>query len=173
MPAVAKRRSKLLVIDATVVHAAGETEKVDSSATRNFLFAVLEICHRAVLTTQIRQEWSRHQSKVTRRWRVAMYARRKISELNVSADLALRSRLTRRRNLDASNAILKDAHLIEAAREADEIVVSMDERARALFNVQELKSILWVNPISEPQRALDWLHDGAPPVQEWKLGYRA
>lgn len=67
--------------------------------------------------------------------------------------------------------MLKDIHLIGAALRADGIVASLDENARTLFSVAELKAIIWVNPVSERLRIQQWLEEGAPPVEEWKLGY--
>lgn len=66
--------------------------------------------------------------------------------------------------------MLKDVPLISAARQADGIVVSRDENARALFDVRELSDITWVNPVSEPDRVKEWLEQGAPEVEEWRLG---
>jgi hypothetical protein len=165
--------SKLLVVDATVVHAAGGSVHPHSSATRSFLNSVLEICHRVVLTAELGDEWKRHQSKVTRRWRVAMYARRKIVKIQVPQDVGLRTRVTKDRAKEEITAILKDIHLVEAALGTEKIVVSMDEKARAFFAIPELRFITWVNPVSDPARVHDWLQQGAPPVEEWKLGYRA
>jgi hypothetical protein len=166
------RISKLLVVDATIVQAAGESNHPISSANRDFLNWVLDICHRVAMTTEIGDEWARHQSKLTRRWRVAMYARKKIVTLQVQANTELRLRLTLGRGAEEREAILKDTHLIEAALSADRIVASLDERARALFHNAELNVVTWVNPISERARIRGWLEEGAPPVDEWKLGYR-
>jgi hypothetical protein len=170
---VPPRISKLLIVDASVVRAAGESEHPISSANRNFLNAVLEICHRVAMTTQIGDEWRRHQSKATRRWKLAMYARKKIVLLYVSTNPELRLRLTQAHSPEETEAILKDAHLIEAALRADRIVASLDENARALFNTAELNSVTWVNPVSERARIQKWLEQGAPPVEEWKLGHQS
>jgi hypothetical protein len=169
---VTGRISKLLVVDASVVRAAGENEHPVSSANRDFLNAVLEICHRVAMTVQIGDEWRRHQSKVTRRWRVAMYARKKIVLLQMPGNPDLRLRLTQGHDPVERDAILKDAHLIEAALSADRIVASLDENARVLFKAAELNVVTWVNPVSERTRIRAWLEEGARPVDEWKLGYR-
>jgi hypothetical protein len=113
------------------------------------------------ITTEIGEEWRRHQSKVTRRWRVAMYARKKLVFLQVP---------TFGHGPLEREAILKDAHLIEAALSADRIVASLDEHARTLFQTSELNVVTWVNPVSERARIKAWLEEGAPPVYEWKLG---
>jgi hypothetical protein len=169
---VADRISKVLVVDASVVRAAGESEHPVSSANREFLNSVLELCHRVAMTPQIGAEWRRHQSKVTGRWRVAMYARKKIVRLEAPGNPELRSRLTHGHRSADRDAILKDAHLIEACLKADRIVASLDENARALFQADELNAVTWVNPVSERTRIQAWLEQGAPPVDEWQLGYR-
>ncbi|HXA68113.1 MAG TPA: hypothetical protein VNV82_23325 [Bryobacteraceae bacterium] len=103
-----------------------------------------------------------------------MYARKKVVELKVTVDEDFRQRLSGPgRNPEQRAAMPKDLHLIEAALQADRIVVSLDENAHMLFQVQELNSIIWVNPVSEQPRMQSWLEQGAPPVDEWKLGYHA
>lgn len=161
--------SRLLVIDASVARAAGLSEDAVSSASRHFLNLVLDICHRMVLTEPIRDEWRRHQSKFAKQWRLSMYAKKKIVLLPSDDD----PRLTRR-ILDATHpndhpAALKDIPLLVAARHADRIVVSRDDNARVMFHIRELGAIMWVNPITEPDRVREWLEQGAPEVQAWKL----
>ena len=103
-----------------------------------------------------------------------MYARKKVVELQVAVDDDFRERLTKLgRSPEQRAAVLKDLHLIEAALQADRIVVSLDENARMLFQVQELDTIVWVNPVSEHSRMQSWLEQGAPPVEEWRLSYQA
>jgi hypothetical protein len=67
------------VIDASIAHAAGEVSMHPTSRNcREFLQAVLVICHRMVLTPRIQQEWSKHESRFARTWRKSMMARKKI-----------------------------------------------------------------------------------------------
>jgi hypothetical protein len=101
-----------------------------------------------------------------------MYARKKIVILQAPGNPALRLRLTEGLGPVERDAILKDAHLIEAALSADRIVASLDDNARALFHIAELNVVTWVNPVSATARIRAWLEEGAPPVDEWKLGYR-
>jgi hypothetical protein len=35
----------------------------------------------------------------------------------------------------------------------------------------ELNVITWVNPVAERVRIQGWLEEGAPPVDDWKLGH--
>ena len=65
---------------------------------------------------------------------------------------------------------LKDLPLVEAALRTDNIVVSLDERARGAFQLRELSVIVWVNPVRESLQMEPWLEQGAPAVDEWKLG---
>jgi hypothetical protein len=171
---VPKPPSKVLVIDASVARAAGTSENPISSATRRFLDSVLEVCHRMALTTPIREEWRRHQSKFAKRWRLAMYARKKIVVLQEVEDHALEARILDTGHTDEQRqAMLKDIPLIMAALQADYIVVSRDENARTLFQMEELNAITWVNPVFEPDRVREWLEQGAPAIEEWKLGHQA
>src|ERR1700694_5328998 len=76
-PLVSDRISRLLVVDASVVRAAGRSDNPVSSRTWFFLESVRVICHRVAVNPKIREEWWRHQSRVADGWRRAMYARRK------------------------------------------------------------------------------------------------
>jgi hypothetical protein len=66
----------------------------------------------------------------------------------------------------------KDLPLIEAALRTDNIVVSLDERARESFQFRELNIIVWVNPVRESLLMRPWLEEGAREVEEWRLGQR-
>jgi hypothetical protein len=162
---------KELVIDASVAQAAGWGEHPDSSGSRHFLRAVLEIAHRMVLTPPLVTEWHRHQSKFTREWRKSMHARRKVRMLDAQENAGLRAR-TLGPDIDEPlrQIRLKDLPLIEAALRTDEIVVSLDEQARAAFQIRELSTITWVNPVREREQMKGWLEEGAEPVDQWRLG---
>jgi hypothetical protein len=167
---VAPGASKVLVIDASVAHAAGVSEAPDSRASRQFLRAVLDICHQMVLTPQLTDEWRRHQSKYTREWRRSMYARKKIQQLEVAENRDLRERVLDPTGGHLLEIRLKDMPLVEAALRTDHIVVSLDEEAWAAFQLRELNVVSWVNLVRERERVRDWLEQGAPPVEGWKLG---
>ena len=53
---MANQGSRRLVIDADVVHSAGETEHPVSSACRRFLETVLDVGHQVVMTDAIMAE---------------------------------------------------------------------------------------------------------------------
>ncbi|MEN3330870.1 MAG: hypothetical protein V7641_235 [Blastocatellia bacterium] len=103
------------------------------------------------MTEAIRDEWNRHQSRFARAWRVTMVARRKLHIIEVAPDGNLREKISHvaARTQDGE-AMLKDAHLIEAAIVTDRIVVSLDETVRVLYiaaalRVGEIRKILWAN----------------------------
>lgn len=159
--------SKVLVIDASVARSAGETEHPVSSACRQTLTSVLKICHKMVTCKEIDIEWKNHQSNFALKWRAAMQSKGKIVRIQISEDSALPDKL-KQLNLShkKTSAMLKDAHLIEAARQTGLRVISTDETVRALFQsaamrIDELKSICWVNPTSEIDNCLEWLNEGA------------
>jgi len=143
--------SRLLVIDASVARSAGETEHPVSSSCRAFLLAVLKICHRVAVTTDIREEWQRHQSRFTRKWRCSMAAPQKpLRDIKpVSAGL----------NIPAfappqQVAIEKDLGLLEAALGADGVIVTRDDALRKALGTTPQGSrlrdrITWYNPVTD------------------------
>jgi len=169
--------SKRLVIDASIARAAGRTDHPISKACRVFLEGVLNICHHVVLTKGIQEEWNRNQSKFTLFWRSSMFARKKVARSQVVENEAIRTSI---HTFDLSDkecaAVLKDAHLIEAALETDLRVVSLDEEARGLLrkmaqSVNPLKQILWVNPTRDEEHTIEWLEGGAEDEEARQLGY--
>ncbi len=61
---MAKIRSRLLVVDASIASAAGDVSTHPTSRRcRDFLLAIREICHQIVMTAPIQQEWDKHQSR--------------------------------------------------------------------------------------------------------------
>ncbi|MGK4002051.1 hypothetical protein WMF31_05465 [Sorangium sp. So ce1036] len=111
-------------------------------------------------------------------WRTAMVARKKSLYLDVAEDVALRDAIEGASATERDRrAMLKDVHLIEAAQATDHIVVSLDERVRALFSetsarVSAMKSVVWANPGREAEACSRWLEDGAPAHAHRRLGAR-
>ena len=74
--------------------------------------------------------------------------------------------------------MLKDAHLIEAAVDADRRVISCDDTVRRLYRrvapkVDDLREIVWVNPTKTAgEKPIPWLRGGAPAEPRRMLGYR-
>ncbi|HEX6902720.1 MAG TPA: hypothetical protein VF789_23585 [Thermoanaerobaculia bacterium] len=96
--------------------------------------------------------------------------------LGDTKDEALRERLAAAFNLIRDRrAILKDAHLLEAACQTDRIVISRDETVRDLFRracpeIKEIRDICWANPEVEDERVVDWLESGARSEPARQLG---
>lgn len=71
--------------------------------------------------------------------------------------------------------MLKDFHLLGAALETDQIIISLDETIRGLFKgasqqVGEIRNIIWVNPDrTAVEHPIPWLQNGAPPEPHRRL----
>ena len=171
------RKSKTLVIDASVVGAATDKDLPTPKQCRDFLIAVYEICHHAVATTEIFDEWNRHQTPFSRNWRVHMTGKKKVSVVEPPDISARAAKAVQGTNRDEDrDALMKDVPLVRAALASDKIVVSRDNEARRLFaeasrSVGEFRDIVWVNP--EDEGSISWLRNGAPPEKTRTLGFLA
>lgn len=105
-----------------------------------------------------------------------MIGKKRVLFLGDTRDDHLRSRLEATCTLDSQKqAVLKDAHLVEAACQTDRIVISRDEIVRDLFRkacpqVQEIRDVSWANPDIEDERVVDWLTSGAKSEVARRLG---
>jgi hypothetical protein len=176
---VPRKLLRRLVIDADVARSAGGQDAIypTSKYCRDFLEEVLEICHCVIMSDAIAEEWDRHQSGFARTWRRRMVARKKLFRIRVDADQSLR-RMVQLLDTTENNKheMLNDIHLVEAARKSDNTIVSRDEAARILFeravtSVKDLKQIIWVNPTTQVEEAVEWLKAGAKPDKRRKLGF--
>jgi hypothetical protein len=172
---VKAKRSARLVIDTDIAQAAGTSEALRSSRSREFLETTLLVCHRVVITPAIRVEWEEHQSRFFRGWLRTMTAKRKVEHLRAPEDQELRRRIE-----DAGfgpaqlRAARKDTHLLEAALAADRIVCSLEVIAPAQFRLVAkgygpIRNVTWANPVEEATAVRDWLANGAPAVRKWQL----
>ena len=167
---MAKRTSRRLVIDASIVHAAGPEGATfpTSKNCRDFLKAVLTICHRVVMTPEIRDEWAPHKSSFARKWRVSMEAKKKVYRTPGSVvDDELREKISNAASSDRERgALSKDTLLIEAALATDGAIAALDGAAFRGFrkvanSVRKIGRIVWVNPDKADERAIAWLEKGA------------
>jgi len=171
-----KTQSRSLVIDASVARAAGGDDAIHPTAmhARNFLSAVLTICHKAVMTPAVRTEWDAHQSRFARKWRSSMVARKKLLlfDINERDDIRAQVNLATISQKQKA-AMLKDCHLVESAIASDNRIISLDNVARDLFknslDVPDVNSVLWVNPTDNAESVLVWLEKGALVRKEYKL----
>jgi len=166
--------SKRLVIDASVLCAAGTTDHPTSRVCREFLEEVRRICHRIVICDDLRVEYRNHSSRFASGWRTEMQSRGKVESISVdTSSIQELSGLLGPSGRDL-NDVKKDAHLIAAALITDHIVVSLEKRARRDYGLiakqeRSIQAIVWTNPV-EDQGALKWLQEGAPTECEYRLG---
>lgn len=177
---MARPFSKRLVIDACVARAAGgeEAQFPLSKNCRDFLQCVFRICHRALMTPDVRAEWRKHQSSFAGSWFVEMERKGKIVHLDPSANDAIRDAVFHIDgiSIQIKEAILKDCHLVDAALASDNIIVSRDEiiknrLVKYLCHMDEIKRIVWVNPGStDAEQPIAWLKEGAKTDESRRLG---
>ncbi|SRR6266545_6176583 len=167
------KTSKRLVIDASVARAAGGESATfpSSKKCRDFLTSVLIVCHRFVMMPAVREEWTKHESRFAKQWRVSMVARRKLVFINVSDDVELRAAIeSTAKGEKKVFEILKDLHLVEAAQSTDRTIISLDDAVRSMLvivseEILAIRSIIWVNPVKF--EGMDsWLLKGAPALNE-------
>jgi len=181
--------SKLLVIDANVLLAAGDERLPDPRPVlcKDFLEAVRKICHRIVATPRIIAEWKKPPRKGQKgrrlrsfslRWLAQMNGKKKIVYKQDLEDRDLRSKIQKEDLTESEREeILADIHLVEAALAADSRIISCDEKARALFGriaarIGQIRGVAWVNPEHRDETPLNWLENGAPTDTERLLGRR-
>jgi hypothetical protein len=170
--------SRRIVIDASVAQASGGENATYplSRDCRDFLKAVLVVCHQAVMFHELTDEWKNHESRWARSWRVSMVARKKLLIINPPLDVTLRAKLDEiAASLAQAEAMQKDCHLVEGALATDRCIASLDEKARALFaeasrQIGYLGAITWVNPGNKSEDAIDWLQRGASLDKDRQLG---
>ncbi len=174
----AKNLSAVLVIDCSIAQAAGPEDAVHPTAKhcRDFLLAVRRICHRIGMSPAVAQEWKRHRSGFARQWLVSMHARKKVVPIDADDDSRLRDALTIAATSDKSRAaMLKDAHLLEAAVESDNRIAALDDAVLGLFakasrQLKSIRKVCWVNPDRDFDGVLEWLEAGAPLDKARHLG---
>jgi hypothetical protein len=174
---MAKRAKRVrLVIDASILRAAGD-RSVPARSCRDFLEAVLEICHQVVACGELSGEWRRHRSRYSAVWQRRMISRKKFKVDSVRAPLKEAVE-----DLDLPDGqrldLLKDLHLVEMALQTDGRVASLDESARGLFarastSLRDLRSLTWVNPMRSEDGAIEWLEKMCPREPERSLGRHA
>jgi hypothetical protein len=176
---VRSKTSCRLVIDASVARAAGGEEAGSPSSTgaRDFLKAVLAVCHRVVMTPDIYKEWRKHWSRFASLWVHQMRGRKKVALIEPRPTDWLRRAVDSLEVPDRQHAaLIKDAPLVLAALATDGRIASGDEEARSLFRhaaetVPPLRALVWVNPEhAEQERPIQWLRAGAPDEPQRRLG---
>ena len=176
--------SKALVIDASVLRSAGETEHPVSSACREFLERVPKTHLSVISTPELSQERNRHASRYSSRWFSNMVATKRVVYIADPTDRTLLTHLVECAERRAENAgqeaslvtaVTKDACLVEASNACEKAPISsLDDRMRdhlracALW-VPEVRRVVWVNPSNACETPLEWLDAGAPGEPERML----
>lgn len=173
------RKSKAIVVDASIARSAGLTENPTSVACRQILDTILQYCHRIAVSQAARQEWSNHASGYSVRWYAAMTARRKVLLVPGTVSQAeLQARLEASiSQVSQQEAVAKDFHLLIAALETDKIVLTRGERLRRILHtaaqqVGELRGLIFANPVASDEKVIAWLNRGAPAERHRCLGYK-
>jgi hypothetical protein len=137
---------------------------------------MLAICHRVVITVDIQMEWRNHSSNFSLVWLAAMQSRGKVVPCDPTLSIDLRTAMTAEEFTEAEEAaVFKDMLLVVAALETDRAIVSRDEKARHLYtrlakHVPSLRSAVWINPVRQDERPVDWLKSGARLERKRRLG---
>lgn len=144
-------------------------EASDPTATRcrDFLFAVRGICHRMAWSKAIKDEWDQHQSLFAAQWLGTMMKLEKLRPVKDEEVEELREAIKEHsKDRNVVENMLKDAHLFEAALATDLRLASWDDNARGHFSrlavtFTPLRPIMWVDPVTEGEQAVEWLEAGA------------
>jgi hypothetical protein len=140
------KQSRLLAIDASVLRSAGAKEG-HSSHCAALLSAVLEICHRATFSSEIKAEWDKHQSRFSVKWRASMVARKKMVPVSIQgrqSKLLGQIELQLGSSMQERAALKKDAHMLASAMEADRVIVTGDRLLKNLTDKTLGLSLEWL-----------------------------
>lgn len=166
-----------LVIDADIMRASGLSEHPVSKNARLILERIRDGGHRFVQTPALKKEHDKHQSLLAKQWRGSMVSRKQWVPKKPPEDMVLRQHLVRAQNPESSNdevAVLKDAHLLEAAAASDFKIVSKDTTARRLFQrgcpLPGLYGrIQWADATLHPDETLLWIEQGCRDRVDWRI----
>lgn len=167
MSAKKKRKvaSQWIVVDATVLKGASSTDggPPRGVACRRALLAILDICHRAVVSPALEKEYQDNPSKFGQKWRVAMMRRNMIVRTLAKETGRARGWMQSPVFTERERPIAaKDLHLVLAAWEKEAVILSGDDTSRALFaRLADLKDLGWARMTGDD--VLAWLEGGALP----------
>jgi len=116
------------------------------------------------MTPLLREEWNRHQSLFAKAWLAEMTSKAKVEAIADIQNEELRAEAP-----DTVSA-RKNLHLVEAALATDQIVISLDDRARTELALHAAREVMWVHPVDEGGHVIYWLRNGAAWAKEWTLG---
>jgi len=158
-----------LVIDANIARSAGSSDVPDSRYSRECLSTVREHGHIAVFTQQLREEWNKHASLISRQWWRSMAGRRRIENVEGAEFATHIDRACACLEQEKSKADLrKDFHLVRGALAADKTILSNEINFPGYLSIASrtiriLGSLYYGNPAVEGEPCIEWLRDGALP----------
>ena len=130
-----------------------------------------------VYSSEILEEWKRHQHSSTREWLSYLFGRRRVRKINVQPGEELRRGLERvALGSTQRKALEKDLHLVDASLAHEARISSADDVARGLFSkvaqeITRLRAVVWVNPGTMPlDETSRWFALLAPPEEGKCLG---
>lgn len=176
--------SKVLVVDASVMRAAGGEEATDPAPAhaRDALKAILTICHRICVSPELREEWKRHRSRFAKRWLTQMYAAGKVLSCEPPSCSAILADIRSFHSITQSDiaAVEKDIHLIAVALATGQAVLSWDKRVavairkvcadRKTVTSKAVAHVLWIDPVTDSDALQAWLSETGPAQPYWQLG---
>lgn len=118
------------------------------------------------MTDELLIEWRKHASRYMTRWLASMVSRgRTRHEIDKRVNGYRRALLKIPENQGRA-AIVKDAHLVEAAILHGLGIISLDDRQRKLLrrfvaSYELVGKVQWFNPVDQHSECLRWLKDGA------------
>jgi len=187
---VAERIRKWLVVDASIAGGTGGgtvTPDSPQEKCRRCLRAVQANRYGIYFHPQTWEEWRRHRSEYSKQWLQEMYSRKRVTirseEETPASNFGVRIQRLVGRKIGyeiLSDAVctimLKDCHLLEAALNADQVVISLDDKVRFHFMavsevIAEITPIVWVNPNKAEEEVVAWLQAGAEPERHRQLGF--
>lgn len=165
------------VIDADILRSAGETEHPHSSNAKRLLETIREKRHRMVRCVPLNEEHKKHRSRFSSLWMSAMISKRLHVVWEYVEDSDLRKVILNPFPEDASKkrtAVLKDAHLLEAAAKTGKRILSKDKTAKNLFQAScgqlgKYGEILWGDMTTSPDEIICWVADGAVERNELRI----
>ena len=155
--------SFVIVVDASIAHAAGSFESKHPTGIRcrECLAAVRGTGHRLAWNAPIKSEWTSHESAFASSWRAEMFRRGKVTVVPDDSIGEVRAAVATAPT-ERHSALLKDAHIVEAALNSDHRVLSCDSKACGHWRTvceayAPIGIINWVDPTNDHQGANAWL----------------
>ena len=164
-----------LVVDANIAQSSGHSEDQTSINSREFLEILRDFGHRIVMSTDIEREWNDHYSGFSTDWLTTMTTTGKVHNLGNVQDQELRNKIELSApDIHIFKIMQKDTHLLEAALVTDMTVASSDKRVHGHFchvcqHIEEIRAVMWVNPVVAEDACAGWLKQGAPEEAETSI----